>query len=272
MKKLSTMLGFDKESGKVTLDGVPIGEPVTLTIQISDGEIAVVPPFDFAAEARQTLSPAWHGGKVAKHELVGALNTAITALAQLDKVKKTLFYGRDNNLDPREGQANVINLPRLIQDTQRQHYGIEMTLDAVYNVIHGAIGYATEAGEMLEMLRDVMNGKKLDSVNVMEECGDGKWYMAILLDTLGFEWGDDEKRVIAKLRARFPDKFTEYDANNRNLAAERTILEGDAANQLALPIAERDALLPGGENHIDDTARARFEANSGGMLSGADTN
>lgn len=221
--------------------------------------------FDFVAEAKQTLSPAWHGDMVAKHELVGALNNAIDALNKLDKVKKTLFYGRDNNIDPRPGQANVVNLPLLIQDTQKQVHGIEMTLDAVYNVVHGAIGYATEAGEMLEMLKHVINGGKLDTVNMLEEVGDGKWYMAILLDTIGYEWGEDERRVIAKLRARFPDKFKEYDANNRDLAAERAILEGDAADQLPLDIGAEEVrrnryeagggYLPVESQHVDHTKR-----------------
>ena len=91
--------------------------------------------------------------------------------------------------------------------------------------IHGVIGIATEAGELLEGLRDVLRGKSMDAVKVEEEVGDAKWYMAILARTFGFLWGNDERKNIAKLRARFPDKFTEYDANNRNLAVEREILE-----------------------------------------------
>ena len=31
---------------------------------------------------------------------------------------------------------------------------------------------------------------------------------------------------IEKLRARYPEKFTEFDAQNRNLVVEREILEG----------------------------------------------
>lgn len=43
-------------------------------------------------------------------------------------------------------------------------------------------------------------------------------------------WHDFEEglsRNIAKLKARFPEKFTEENANNRNLEVERAILEGN---------------------------------------------
>jgi hypothetical protein len=45
---------------------------------------------------------------------------------------------------------------------------------------------------------------------------------------------DECQRInIAKLRQRFPDKFTEYDANNRDLFAERSQLESNVVGALA---------------------------------------
>ena len=38
---------------------------------------------------------------------------------------------------------------------------------------------------------------------------------------------DSMQKNIAKLKARFPDKFNEHDAKNRNLSVERQILEGN---------------------------------------------
>lgn len=183
--------------------------------------------FDYVAEAEQTLSHEWHGDMVAKHVWTATLNNAITALTQLDKIKKTLFYGRDNNLIA-DGQRNISDLPILVGQTAHAS-GYAMYSETAADYIHGVLGVATEAGELLEGLRDTINGKPYDPVNIKEECGDVKWYQAILSRVAGFVWGEDERRNIEKLRARYPEKFTEYDANNRNLAAERDILEGQAS-------------------------------------------
>jgi NTP pyrophosphatase (non-canonical NTP hydrolase) len=45
---------------------------------------------------------------------------------------------------------------------------------------HGVIGLVTETGEMLEALQK----KKLDKINLLEECGDALWYLAIKINEL----------------------------------------------------------------------------------------
>ncbi len=202
--------------------------------------------FDYVSEATLTLSNQFHGELVSKANFTKALNGAIEALAQLDKVKKTIFYGRDNNLNPAEEQRDISDLPMMLVASNA---GIEggFTLEEAENYIHGVIGIATEAGELLEAMRDAINGNALDRVNVKEEIGDVKWYAAILAKVARFMWGDDERVNIAKLRARFPERFTEYDANNRNLDNERSILETH------LPINERKAKMDG-ERNLDGEA------------------
>ncbi len=189
-----------------------------------------IQPFDYVGQAVVTLSPSFHGGMVTLQHFDNVLRSTIANLQELDKIKKSLFYGKDNYIGPEAG-LNVLSdcsdLPTYIVGLDR--------VDAI-NFIHGAIGLATESGELLELLRDTLDAKPLDKTNLKEEVGDGKWYMAILATVGGFIWGDDERTNIAKLRARFPDRFTEYDANNRDLTAERAILEGDAVNQLSLGI------------------------------------
>lgn len=168
----------------------------------------------FIPNALRTLSPAWHGDMCAKHNFVSAINDAIKAINRLDQIKKTLFYGRDNNLIA-NGQADVMGLPDSIPCD-----------GSAANLIHGILGKVTESGELLEALREAYNGNKpLDRVNVIEEVGDGFWYDAIILDEEDSSFPDAMGRVIAKLRARFPDKFTAENANVRDLANERTILE-----------------------------------------------
>ena len=93
-------------------------------------------------------------------------------------------------------------------------------------LLHAGIGLATESGEFLDALKkSIFYGKELDRVNLKEEIGDLLWYCAIALDELDGDFESVMATNIAKLKARFPNKFTEEDAENRNLDKEREILE-----------------------------------------------
>ena len=95
-------------------------------------------------------------------------------------------------------------------------------------LMHACMGGSTETGESWDMLkRGIIYGKAFDKVNVLEEAGDEIWYIALALDACGFTMEQAMERNIAKLRLRFPEKFTEAAALNRNLDAERTALEGN---------------------------------------------
>lgn len=48
---------------------------------------------------------------------------------------------------------------------------------------------------------------------------------ALALNALGSDFGSVMERNIEKLKARYPDKFTEDKATNRDLDTERKILE-----------------------------------------------
>lgn len=93
-------------------------------------------------------------------------------------------------------------------------------------ILHAAIGCVTESGEMLDALKkSIFYGKPLDVVNVKEEAGDLLWYLAILFDEVGTDFETEMTRVINKLQARFPEKFTEDNAFSRDLDTERKVLE-----------------------------------------------
>lgn len=93
-------------------------------------------------------------------------------------------------------------------------------------LLHGAIGICTETGELQDALKKhVVYNKPLDLVNVQEEAGDIAWYLALLCDAAGYQLEDVMERNIAKLRARYPDKFSEEAALTRDLVAERAELE-----------------------------------------------
>lgn len=93
-------------------------------------------------------------------------------------------------------------------------------------LLHGLMGMATETGENIDNLKKrLMYGKPFDRVNVLEECGDKLWYIAIALKAAGYTMDECMERNIEKLRKRFPDGFTEDKAINRNLDEERKALE-----------------------------------------------
>jgi NTP pyrophosphatase (non-canonical NTP hydrolase) len=97
----------------------------------------------------------------------------------------------------------------------------------VARLIHGLVGACTEVGEAQDAIKKfLIYGKKLDLVNVLEEAGDKLWYIALALDAAGYTIEDAMKRNIAKLRARYGDKFSVEKALNRDLLAERRLLEG----------------------------------------------
>ena len=92
--------------------------------------------------------------------------------------------------------------------------------------IHMLFGMATEVGELMDVYKKKLAYKKpLDMVNVQEEIGDILFYLASFCRMNGFNLEKILERNVEKLEARYPEKFTEYHANNRNLEKEREILE-----------------------------------------------
>lgn len=94
-------------------------------------------------------------------------------------------------------------------------------------ILHAAMGCCTESGELMDAVKKhLLYGKPLDEVNLQEEAGDMFWYTALLADAVGFTFEDTFEKNIAKLRARYPNRFSEKDALLRDLEKERKILEG----------------------------------------------
>lgn len=92
--------------------------------------------------------------------------------------------------------------------------------------IHMAMGMSTEAGELLDVFKkELAYGKEPDWINVEEEIGDEMWYIAGLCTINNLNFDKILEKNVQKLRVRYPELFTEEDANNRKLDIERNILE-----------------------------------------------
>lgn len=95
------------------------------------------------------------------------------------------------------------------------------------NLMHMVLGLVTESGELADaMKRNLAYGQDLDVVNLKEEVGDLMWYIINLCRFLNTDLEDILDMNIAKLRVRYPEKFTEEAAINRDVDKERVTLEG----------------------------------------------
>jgi NTP pyrophosphatase (non-canonical NTP hydrolase) len=94
-------------------------------------------------------------------------------------------------------------------------------------LLHAHLGIGSEGGEIADQLkRWLFYGKELDTANLAEEIGDLFWYCALACNELGIDFESIMERNIAKLKARYGDKFSAQAALERNLIRERAALEG----------------------------------------------
>lgn len=181
--------------------------------------------FDYLSESERTASDEFFGHFVSFKTLCEEFASFIRASSHLDSIKKLLYYGEDvkkgryrHTVQGFDGKEAIAALS----------YDDESAERAVL-ILHAVLGICTEAGEIAEQVLKVLlsdNSIDLDDVNLSEEIGDLQWYEAMLARALGTTFGVIQRQNIEKLRQRFPDKFTTEAANERDLDAERAILEG----------------------------------------------
>ena len=98
------------------------------------------------------------------------------------------------------------------------------------DLLHAVLGIINEAGELAEAIFNVIHRdgtqRPLDPVNLIEEGGDLQWFLTLLAHSQGVTLADLQARNIAKLKARYPDRFdaSQLSDENRNKAAELTAL------------------------------------------------
>lgn len=177
----------------------------------------------YEIECRATKSDAFHGDKLSRVDFLNVCGAVAAACGALDAVKKSLFYGREyphqlgNNI-----HASAAGVVMGWKDTVDMH---AIPPHEAVDIVHAILGKATEAGELLELLIQTIKTNRFDSVNFIEEIGDGQWYDAIGVAAVGKTFEDAQTVNIAKLKERYIDKFTAFYALNRDLIAEREVLE-----------------------------------------------
>lgn len=207
--------------------------------------------FDYLAESKRTDSAKFNGQFVDFAKFLETLSQFMAAAEGLDRYKKLLFYGEDVNKgrvrDPMQlGKLNGYAITGNL-------IGPACEIAKADQAVHAILGIATESGELVEALfialADPENGG-LDFINCLEEVGDLQWYEAMFCRITGKTFDEVQRTNIAKLRARFPDKFTETNANTRDLQRERQILEAGGA-----PIGRPNVGFDDGQSNYADPFR-----------------
>lgn len=94
------------------------------------------------------------------------------------------------------------------------------------DLLHGAAGVCTEAGELMDVYKKFRFYKKpVDWVNVKEEVGDVLWYLALVCRAADISLEEAARANIEKLQVRYPDRFDHEAALKRDLSSERRTLE-----------------------------------------------
>lgn len=160
----------------------------------------------YLADSARTASNTYFTDKVAEDEVKQTFEKFAQTGEKLDDQKRRLFYGKGDNVTG--GKVDGFSIENLNG-----------------NIVHAIYGLCTEAGEISEAFLKAAETGKFDEVNLKEEAGDLLWYLAMLLRELGTDFDEVASTNINKLKARFPEKFTQDKAYNRDLETEREILE-----------------------------------------------
>lgn len=161
---------------------------------------------NYLSDSARTASNSYYTDKVTEEEVKASFERFVETGETLDGQKRKLFYGKGNKAEGGTEENFSFN-----------------NLNG--NIVHAIYGLCTEAGEISEAFLKAAKTGIFDEVNLKEEAGDLLWYLAMLFRELDTDFDEVATININKLKARFPEKFTQDNAYNRDLGAEREILE-----------------------------------------------
>ncbi len=107
---------------------------------------------------------------------------------------------------------------------------------------HAILGIADEAGEFICALKAaIYYDKPLDLLNLKEELGDTWWYISLAIDELARIERKDALQLFdeilamndAKLKARYPEKYSNEKAKQRDLDKEREVMEEQSKTNIS---------------------------------------
>lgn len=162
---------------------------------------------EYQSEFGRTLAPVFFPENVHPVHIGRALRVRKQSAQVIDAMKRALYYGNTERLDKFGGEAAGI------RNTEKVAYNVD------YEILHAVLGMEGEVAEITEAALDGNRAK------IVDEAGDFLWYLALLLTKHEIPFEEVFESNIAKLRARFPDKFTLEAAVNRDLAKEAKVFQ-----------------------------------------------
>lgn len=138
----------------------------------------------------------------------------------------------------------TITHPEMVRALVKPGAAILDSFDAAKaDLIHGAVGIAGEAGELLDAVKKhVIYNKLLDRENVIEELGDLEFYMEQVRQNLGISREETLAANISKLSVRYASlTYTDEAAQAR---ADKAEIEPDSLGSgNAAPLSQTEAQL-----------------------------
>lgn len=166
---------------------------------------------EYQIATKRTVSDRFYASYVDGREFAYYLEDAIEAGNALDEIKKALFYGKSD---------------RPFSSSPIWDVGCFKDAATTEGILHGILGVISEASELAEaLLVAVDEENEIDRINLKEEIGDILWYLSLLLNEIDSDFEEVAEMNIRKLQSRYPKKFSEDKALNRNLEIERRVLE-----------------------------------------------
>lgn len=96
-----------------------------------------------------------------------------------------------------------------------------------FNLTHAAMGLAGETGEFVDCVKKhTIYNQTLDMKNASEELGDIMWFVALACETLGISMADIANQNIEKLQKRYPEKYSDEQAQLRGDKKPTVALSG----------------------------------------------
>jgi NTP pyrophosphatase (non-canonical NTP hydrolase) len=164
---------------------------------------------DYTPQALRTLSPNFYGDTVKASALAELILMLRAAEEKITKLKRALFYGK----------------PQEELTASEEEYKVTETYPMVYgkqgfDTLHSLLGIV---GESIEALLGFID--ETGELNEFEETGDLLWFLALFTSTRGVDVNRAMEANIAKLRARYPDKFDSDLSVNRDLDSEAEAMQ-----------------------------------------------
>lgn len=115
-------------------------------------------------------------------------------------------------------EESLMTYSKMVTQLAKSPYDVLATLEAAkINPLHGALGIATEAGELLDTIKKhVFYDQPLDRENVIEELGDLEFYMELMRQAISVSREATLAANMNKLTKRYPNlEYTDKRAEER---------------------------------------------------------